>query len=264
MGRSLVGASTRAMWAEGQPLSSKSRGDGVSWGWDASRTNRLNHRTSETNHHYLFTAAQRSHNLERERTQLGQMSKHLASIMFPPLSEQELIGLCPEKRGPLGSVPHQLRPRPLGPSPLPTHTAWTCPTSRLAGPWGSTLGPSHSSYSVCIALGLLMPRILAERSPLRGRCSWIPATGFVCHHVPVKHLTTLTSNPTPVWYTDKCHLSLLREGRAHGCLVKFCCPGRALGHAGRGPPGLLAVECLLQPARPLPGRPLGNLWSLEP
>jgi len=222
-------------------------------------------RTSETNHHYLFTAAQRSHDLERERTQLGQMSKHLAFITFPPLSEQELIGLCLEKHGPLGSAPHQLQPRPLGPSPLPTHTAWTCPTSRLAGPWGSTLGPSHPSYSVRIALGLFMPHILAEMPPLQGRCFRIPATGFrLSSHACEAPHDSITSNPTPVWCTDKCHLSLLREGRAHSCLVKFCCPGWALGQAGRGPPGLLAVECLLQPARPLPGCPLGNLWSLEP
>lgn len=44
MGHSLVGASTRAMRAEGQPLSSKGGGDGVSWGRDASRTNRLTHK----------------------------------------------------------------------------------------------------------------------------------------------------------------------------------------------------------------------------
>lgn len=148
-------------------------------------------RTSDTNHHYLVTAAQRSHNWECERTQLGQMSKHLAFTTFPPLRDQELIGLRPEKRGPLGPAPHQLWSRPLGPSPLPTHTAWTCPTSRLAGPWGS-------SYPVCIALGFFTPRALAERSPPHRRCSLIPATGFrssPCACEAPHH--SITSNPTP-------------------------------------------------------------------
>lgn len=170
----------------------------------------------------------------------------------------------PEKRGPLGSAPYQLRPRPLGLSPLPTHTAWTWPTSRLAGPWGSRLGPSHSSYPACTALGLLLPRILAERSPPHGRCPLIPATRFRWSSRACKRLASLSRVISHLCDADECHLSLLREGRAHSCLVKLCRPGLALGQAGRGPPELLAVECFLQPARPLPGRPLGNLWSLEP
>lgn len=105
----------------------------------------------------------------------------------------------PEKRGPLGSAPYQLRPRPLGLSPLPTHTAWTWPTSRLAGPWGSRLGPSHSSYPACTALGLLLPRILAERSPPHGRCPLIPVTRFRSSSRACEApRESITSNLTPV------------------------------------------------------------------
>lgn len=225
-----MGASTRTMWAvmPQEPTD-------------------LATRTSDTNHHYLFTAAQRSHNLERERAQLGQMSKHLAFTTFPPLREQELIGLRPEKRGSLGPAPHQLWSRPLGPSPLPTHTTWTCPTSRLAGPWGS-------SCSLCIALGFFTPRSLAERSPPHGRCSLIPATGFRSSPCACEapH-DSITSNPTPARCAAKCHLSLFREGRAHSCLVKLCHPVLALGQAGRGPPGLPAIGCLLQQRGPCRG-----------
>ena len=82
-------------------------------------------RTSETTHHYLFTAAQRSHSLECKTAQLGQMSKHLALITFPPLSEQELIGLCRRSAAHSG-----LPPTSCGQGP------WACPLSphTLPGP----------------------------------------------------------------------------------------------------------------------------------
>lgn len=197
MGRSLVGALTTATWAEGQPLSSTGGGDGVSWGQGASRTNSLNHKDVWNYPSLpLHCSSEKSQFGMREST-VGADEQTLALITFPPLSEQELIGLCGEAR-PTRVCPLPAAAKAPGPVTSP-HTAWTWPTSRLAGPWGSRLGPSHSSYPVCTALDLLLPRILAERSPPHGRCSLIPATGFCSSSRACEaSRESVTSNPTPV------------------------------------------------------------------
>lgn len=126
----------------------------------------------------------------------------------------------------------------------------------------------HSSYPTCglwpLTCSCLV--ILAERSP-PGRevfpdsCDWFL---FVIV-ASVKHLASLSLVVPHLCDADECHLSA-RVRAEPGCLKEVCRPGGwPLGWAGRGPPGLLAVECFLQPASPClaPARETsgsGTLW----
>lgn len=122
--------------------------------------------STATNNYCLFTAAQGSHHLKRERTKLQQMSKHLVLITYPSSTSRSQSDAVWRSTGTT-----QVCPLPavvkasLG--PLRHHPSSHTPCLDLPQQQPCQTLPFQAIPSVCMALGFLI-LIPAEMSPPQG------------------------------------------------------------------------------------------------